>query len=166
MGKQKKSSNSATPKAYTIEELEEKIKSAEGKITFIQRRIERIIPYLNQSQTALDELIARKTALKEELKKYTGFLAQVKFSLKAVFSKTDNEAKRNQEEISLSIEQLEPLIAEKEYEIKCFEEAIANNSAKIEEYQSDSKRWQTKLKKRGGDSDSSDAISPKEPGDI
>ena len=152
------------PKAYTIEELEQKIESAQNKITFISKRIERIKPYLSQSQMELDALVSRRTHLEEELKKYSGFLAQVKFSLKAVFSGTDNEAKINQEEISKSLSQLEPLIAEKEHEIKCFESAIADNSAKVEKYKTDSKRWQTKLKKRRENSDSSEETARKEPG--
>ena len=126
MGKNKKVTTNPAPKAYTVEELEQKIETAESKIKFISKRIGRIKDYLVQSQMELDALVSRRTHLEEELKTYSGFLAQVKYSLKAVFSGTDNEAKINQVEISKSLSQLEPLIADKEHEIKCFEEKFSN----------------------------------------
>lgn len=166
MGKQKKGSASDAPKAYTVEELEQKIESAENKMSFIQRRIERIKPYLSQSQAEHAELLTKQSELETELKQYSGFIAFIKHSIISVFEGKENISKAEQSRINEELSKVHKLIEEKEHEIKCFEDAIADNSAKVEEYKSDSKRWQTKLKKRKGNSDSAEEIAHKEPGTI
>ena len=151
MAKQKNS----PAKAYTIQELEEKVKSAEDKILFLQKRISKIKPWLSKSQGEYNELIIQKDMLEQELKKYTGFLARVKFSIKSALSGNENEANVNQKQLSSDLDAIQTLIDEKAKEVKDFEDAIADNEQKIEELKSDSKRWQTKLKKRRGSDDDS-----------
>ena len=147
MGNQKKQAEKET-RAYSLEEIEEKLKSVEGKIQFIQKRISRIEEFCERSTAEYNALLERKKQLEEELKHYTGFFAEFKHSLKAVFSGTDNQVKKFQKEIGNEIETVDKLIDEKLDEISQFEQAIANNEAKIDCFKKDLNKWQNKKKKR------------------
>ena len=147
MGNQKKQAEKET-RAYTLDEIEEKLKATESKIQFIEKRIIRIMSFCEQSTDEYNALLARKKQLEDELKQYTGFFAEVKHSLKAVFSGKDNQAKRFQKEIGIEIETVDKLIDEKLDEIQFIEKSIADNEAKIDRYKKDLNKWQNKKKKR------------------
>ena len=154
MGNRKKTAINE-PRTYTLEEIEEKLKTAEGKIQFIQRRISRIIEICNKSTAEYNELLAQKQALEKDLKNYTGFFSEIKHSLKSVFSGKENEAKRFQKQIGSEIEAVDKLIDAKLAEIASFEEAIASNEVKIEQYKKDVNKWQNKKKKREANDEAS-----------
>ena len=146
MAKQKNPS----PKAYTVDELENMIDSAEKRIVTLQKRIKKIEPFLNKAQAEYLELVINKTELEHELKRYSGFFANFKSSITAAFSGKEKVENAVKTQICQDLEEINALLDEKTNEVKWFEDAIALNEHQIEVCKHTAERWSKKRDKKLG----------------
>lgn len=147
-GKTKNTPEDKKSKPYTTEELDQKIEYAERRIRNLNSRINRISPFLNDAKNELNGFKTTQHLLEDELKQYTGFLAEIRYALRALILQEEDEAKFQSKRICDELSEIQNQINDRIKTIELIEKSIADNKAQIQHHEKEADRWRKKKNDR------------------